>query len=102
MKPYLSHICLCVLVCIQAGSSVIARPLELRADEIGKCTLLDKVTASSGYGKNPGWEPIAKTYAAIKAEKLGATHLVMVSKHQIGIFNGEVVLDAYDCHEKGN
>lgn len=87
---------------LQLCCSVSARPLEGKADEMGLCSLLGQVTASSGYGKNPSWEPIAKTYAAIKAEKLGATHVVMVSKHQIGSFNGEVVMDAFDCHGKSD
>lgn len=100
MKPSFSLICLVVYLGIQLCSTGIARPIEISPDEVGECTLLGKVTGSSGYGKNPSWEPIAKTYAAIKAEKLGATHQVLVSKHQIGAFNGEVVLDAYDCPRK--
>jgi hypothetical protein len=102
MKSYLSLITLVVIFGIQLWSPVVARPTEVRADEIGGCTFLGKVTGSSGYGKNPNWEPIAKTYAVLKAEKLGASHLVIVSKHQIGVFNGEVILDAYDCHAKGD
>lgn len=102
MKTYFSQISLFVLMGAQLWIPVIGRPIEVRADEIARCSALGNVTGASGYGKNPGWEPIAKTYAAIKAEKLGATHLVLVSKHQIGVFNGEVVLDAYDCHTKGD
>lgn len=100
MKPYLSLVCLVVFAGIQLCSPVIARPIEISPNEVGGCTLLGKVTGSSGYGKNPSWEPIAKTYAAIKAEKLGATHMAIVSKHQIGAFNGEVLIDAYDCPRK--
>lgn len=100
MKSYLKRIPLFVILGVQIWSPVIARPTEVRADEVDQCTFLGKVTGTSGYGKNPNWEPIARTYAALKAEKLGASHLVIESKHQIGVFNGEVVLDAYDCHAK--
>jgi len=89
------------LVGLQLLSWVSARPAEVKADETSQCRFLGQVTGSSGYGKNPSWEPIAKTYGALRAEKLGATHVVVVSKHQIGSFNGEVLLDAFECHEQG-
>lgn len=101
MKRYLKQLLFFAFTAIALWTSAFARPVEVKADEIRQCKSLGQVTGSSGCGKNPSWEPIAKTYAAIRAEKLGATHLVLVSKHQIGSFNGEVVLEAFNCNGKG-
>ena len=76
---------------------VNARPIESDVSNLGNCTFLGSTTGRSGYGKNPNWESIAKTYAINRAKDLGATHVAMKSKLAIGVFNGEMTLDAYRC-----
>ena len=74
-----------------------AKPEFVTESDIANCKYIANVEGSSGYGKNPRWEPIARTYAERKAEALGATHLVLTSYRARGSFNGEVDAKAYTC-----
>jgi hypothetical protein len=75
----------------------LAKLPELPDPEAARCRPLGDVSASSGYGKNPNWKPIALTYAEIKAEKIGATHIGSIQFIAGGSFNGEAKLKAYAC-----
>jgi hypothetical protein len=75
----------------------LARLPEINEAESATCRPLGEVTASSGYGKNPNWQAIARTYAEKKAEGLGATHLGPIQYKPGGSFNGEVKTKAYSC-----
>ncbi len=78
------------------------RPSHAKADivtesEVKNCRFISTLSASSGYGKNPQWQSIAKRYAERKAEGLGATHLVITNIQANGSFNGSVDGKAYAC-----
>lgn len=79
------------------ATSAIAKLPELPDAEASRCRPLGDVSASSGYGKNPNWQPIARTYAEKKAENLGATHVGAIQFIAGGSFNGEARLKAYAC-----
>lgn len=74
-----------------------SKPLDLSSDDAARCESLGRVTGQSGYGKNPNWHAIARTYAELRAEKLGATHVIQRLQREIGTFNGEVTLEAFRC-----
>lgn len=75
----------------------VAKPDEVSAESVQGCRLLGKIEGSSGYGKNNGWQRIAK-YAAVKhAGQLGASHIVWESFYPAGAFSGSVTGKAYQC-----
>jgi len=92
----LFHACL-FMAGLGLGTSVIAKLLELPEAEASRCRPLGDVSANSGYGKNPNWQPIARTYAEKKAESLGATHINSIQFISGGSFNGEARLKAFAC-----
>lgn len=92
-----STLCVGSLGILFIGADLHAKPLELDPALIPQCESLGPITALSGYGKNPNWFPIARTYAEQRATREGATHYIIRSQRSIGTFNGEVTLDAYRC-----
>jgi hypothetical protein len=82
------------LLAVQAS---LAKPSESSEAEVKDCQFLGKVEGSSGYGKNLGWQPLAKFNAAQKADKLGASHVVWQQFITVGAFNGVAVARAYSC-----
>jgi hypothetical protein len=92
-----STLCVGFLGMLFIGVELRAKPSELDPDQIPLCEYLGPVSALSGYGKNPNWVPIARTYAEQRADREGATHYILRSQRSIGSFNGEVTLDAYRC-----
>ena len=88
-------IVLLILAC--SGSAAWSKPEEAQSDAVSNCRFIGNVVGTSGYGKNPRWQPIAKTYAERKAETLGATHIVFTGYKTIGAFNGEADAKAYSC-----
>jgi hypothetical protein len=70
---------------------------EVNEQEASQCRFLGEITASSGYGKNPNWQSIARTYVEKKAEGLGATHLGTIQYKAGGSFNGDAKTKAYTC-----
>jgi hypothetical protein len=80
-----------------AAQGVGAKPDEASFAQVQNCRLVENVSGSSGYGKNSGWQAIAKTRAERKAGELGATHIVWTGSRSIGSFNGEVSANAYYC-----
>jgi hypothetical protein len=82
-------------VCLPSLS--IATPSEVRLSAVGDCHFLGKVEGSSGYGKNAGWQRLAKSSALHWAEKLGASHVVWEQMYPVGAFNGIAVARAYNC-----
>lgn len=74
-----------------------AKPDEVSEADVKGCQLLGKVDGSSGYGKNLGWQPIAKASAEKKAGAMGATHIVFTNYREVGAFNGEASARAYAC-----
>lgn len=75
-----------------------AKPDEVSEAAVQNCRFLTKVDGSSGYGKNFGWQTIAKASAEKKAGALGATHIVFTDYRPVGAFNGEASARAYVCH----
>jgi len=70
----------------------------VRESAVGDCHFLGKVEGSSGYGKNTGWQPLAKASALHRAEKLGASHVVWEQMYPVGVYNGIAVARAYSCN----
>jgi hypothetical protein len=75
----------------------ITKPTESKFSEVSDCQSLGKVEGSSGYGKNWGWQPLAKAATFNRAEKLGASHIVVEKMTPVGAFNGFIVASAYNC-----
>ena len=71
----------------------MATPNEVRESEVVECQFMGKVEGSSGYGKNTGWQPLAKASALDRAEKLGASHVVW---EQIYLYSDNHVLWAWN------
>ncbi len=59
------------LMTVQAA----ARPDEADATAVADCRFLGNVAGNSGYGKNLGWQSLAKASAENRAGQLGATHV---------------------------
>ena len=84
---------LLALVC----SNATAQPRLVKDTDVKPCRFIGRVSADSGYGKNYDWRGVAK-YAALKrAEKLGASDIVVERYMPVGVFNGEVEARAYLC-----
>jgi hypothetical protein len=79
-------------------SYTMAKPSEVRESAVGDCHFLGKVEGSSGYGKNIGWQPLAKASALHRAEKLGASHVVWEQMYPVGVYNGVAIARAYNCN----
>ncbi len=76
----------------------LAQPQEVAASNVQNCQFVDIVEGSSGYGKKPEWQSLAKYSALTQAEKLGASHVVWERFTSIGAFNGTATGKAYNCH----
>lgn len=76
-----------------------AEPLQLAAADVQakSCRFVGRVSGDSGYGKNSGWQALAKGLALAKAEKLGATAVVWERLTPTGSFNGTAEAKAYLC-----
>lgn len=90
------HISLLILS-LMLSISAQAKPDEVDESAVRNCQFIAKVVGSSGYGKNPRWQPIARSYAQRKAEAMGATHIVYTDMRTVGSFNGEADAKAYLC-----
>jgi hypothetical protein len=75
----------------------MAKPSETQESAVQNCQFLGKVEGSSGFGKTAGWQPLAKHSALVRAEKMGASHVVWERLIPIGAFNGAAVARAYSC-----
>ncbi len=79
------------------SSLSLAKPSEVKESAVRDCNFLGKVEGSSGYGKNMGWQPLAKSAALHRAQELGASHVVWQRMIPVGAFNGIAVARAYGC-----
>lgn len=86
-----------VIFSLLLSISAQAKPDEVDESAVRNCQYIAKVVGNSGYGKNPRWQAIAKSYAQRKAEALGATHIVYTDMRTVGSFNGEADAKAYLC-----
>ncbi len=86
-----------IALSIGFSSLSIANPSEVKESVVKDCNFLGKVEGSSGYGKNTGWQPLAKSAALHRAEELGASHVVWQQMIPVGAFNGIAVARAYGC-----
>ncbi|MGZ5051407.1 MAG: hypothetical protein ACXWF8_10800 [Methylobacter sp.] len=87
-----------VFLLLGVSTASVAQPLEASADSVQDCQYVDDIEASSGYGKKPDWQSLAKYSALAQAEKLGASHVVWGRFTNIGAFNGIVTGKAYKCN----
>ncbi len=79
-----------------------AKPQVAQLPEVKNCHYLRQIKGDSGYGKNYGWQPLAKYAVFSKAEKMAATHLVWVRFDQVGGFNGIAVANALGLWKRRN
>lgn len=78
-------------------SMAVEGPTEARFATVENCQFLGKIEGSSGYGKNNGWLPLAKSSALRHAKKIGASHIVWERTLPVGAFNGVAIARAYSC-----
>ena len=87
-----------VITCdLLLATNTMAAPAEATFSNVENCQFLGKIEGSSGYGKNFGWQPLAKFSARRLAENLGASHIVMERLIPVGSFNGLAIARAYKC-----
>ena len=91
------EVILSMALLVTFSSLSTASPREVQERAVGECQFLGKVEGSSGYGKNPGWHPLAKASALRRAENLGASDVVWQRMIPVGTFNGIAVARAYRC-----
>lgn len=61
--------------------------------------LWGKLMAVSGQMKHDNWRRYAVNRALFKADKMGATHLLIEDYVSRGVFHGKVKSQAYSCKE---
>lgn len=86
-----------VAIAFCVSFSTQAQPLSAGKSEVKNCEFIKTVKGFSHYGKNWNWEKVAKHYALLKAQKLGADRVVWTKMYPQGVFNGTAVGKAYDC-----
>jgi hypothetical protein len=94
---FIAKIAVAIVISLFISRTVMASPIEVTFSNVENCQFLGKVEGSSGYGKNNGWQHLAKFSAFRLADKLGASHIVLERMITIGAFNGIVVARAYKC-----
>jgi len=67
---------------------------------INKCKFIDDISVKSGYSRLNNWQQHTTHKALLKAEKFGATHLVISQVERIGVYNGKIHGKAYQCLNK--
>ena len=87
-----------MVLTISVPATSLASPNEALESNVKDCRFLGKVEGSSGYGKNMGWQSLAKSAALQRAEKIEASHLVWERFIPVGAFNGLAVARAYSCN----
>lgn len=93
----ISKVLMVTALFLTVTSAIAAKPDEVSETAVKDCQFMGKVEGSSGYGKNWGWQPLAKSHTLQRAEQLGATHVVWQQFIPVGAFNGVAVARAYDC-----
>lgn len=93
----LAKIAVAIALSLFISRTVMAAPVEVTFSSVENCQFLGKVEGTSGYGKNNGWQPLAKFSAFRLADNLGASHIVLERMIPIGAFNGIAVARAYKC-----
>jgi hypothetical protein len=97
-RKLIKKIVMAIALSVCFPSLSMATPSEVRESAVGDCHFLGKVEGSSGYGKNTGWQPLAKASALDRAEKIGASHVVWEQIYSVGVYNGIAVARAYSCN----
>jgi hypothetical protein len=97
MQSQILRITAALILAGAVAGTAHAKPDEVSEADVQNCRFLSKVDGSSGYGKNFGWQAIAKVNAEKKAGELGATHIVFTDFRPVGAFNGEASARAYTC-----
>jgi len=93
-KP-LAALAFFALACLAATAQ--AQPRESKDADLRSCRFLSRVSGDSGYGKNNGWQALAKYQALQRAENLGASDVVWDRLTPVGAFNGTAEARAYLC-----
>lgn len=90
--------CLVFTMSFVFSTPISATPQVAADQSVQNCRYLQEVEGSSGYGKNANWSVLAKHSALVRAEKLGASHVVWDRFYPVGAFNGIAVAKAYQCN----
>lgn len=102
MSYSLKKFCLSVLLCSLTSTVWSAEKNNThtsisQANEMEQCAKLQQIKVSSGHYKHDNWRRHSIHKALLKAEHLGATHLVVNKVRKVGAFNGQVYGTAYNC-----
>lgn len=81
-----------------ADNSTPQHTILADSSSTSNCQFLHDINSNSGYSKHSNWKRHTTHKALIKAEQLGATHLVIDTTESIGAFNGKVHGNAYKCN----
>lgn len=73
------------------------RPIIATLSEVSQCRLLTTLETLPSYNKNVDWFQYALHEILVKAENIGATHVVIERQQAVGNFNGIVSATAYLC-----
>lgn len=74
-----------------------AQVKEVSMSEVQTCHYLNMIEGTSDYGKKSNWLAVAKFSALVKAEKMGASHVVWDQIRPIGAFSGVIIAKGYQC-----
>ena len=97
MSKFSFRFIMVLLVGLAWMGQAAAKPDEVSESAVKDCRFLGKVAGHSGFGKNLGWQALAKGTAERIAGKMGATHIVFTDYRGTGSFNGEASGKAYIC-----
>ncbi len=88
-----------VLSVVYAGAASSDRQgvIVATSSEVQACQFKGDIVSASGQIKRHNWKRHATHRAQLKAEKLGATHLVIRETEPSGVFHGKVKAQAYSC-----
>jgi hypothetical protein len=82
---------------INAQATEHVRPAFTALSEVSGCSFISEIKVSSDYNKHIDWRSHSKHKVLLKAEDMGATHIVIQSMQAIGAFNGIIDANAYQC-----
>lgn len=96
-----------VFTCLFSQNTLALAPFEhsdvLLVKQIDKstCHYIQSIDVSSNHKKQIYWQRHGVHKAVLKAQEIGATHLMIKKILKVGVFNGEIHSDAYQCKQSG-
>lgn len=72
-------------------------PTIATLNQVDHCQALPSIRVSSAHHKQGNWQQHTQHKVLLKADAIGATHIVIDSIESIGAFNGIINANAYRC-----